>query len=105
MWADPFARAQPGDAEPLVRIVHQGRGDGPQLDPTVPQEVCDNIAVQTDGSAEGRGILNIWLLSSKERKNIILFIEIVENVVTISIDIVSKCKLMHQNIFNFKLEK
>jgi len=64
LWTDTFARTQPGDAEPFVRVVHQGRGDGPQLYTTVPQEVRDNVALQTDGSPEGWGILNICLLSS-----------------------------------------
>ncbi len=67
MRADTFARTKPGNAEPLVRLVHQGRGDGPQLDSAVPQEVCDNVALQTDGSPESRGIVNIWLLSSTEQ--------------------------------------
>lgn len=47
------ARAEPCDAESPVRTVHQGRSDGVVGHASVPEEVRDDAAVQTDRHFQG----------------------------------------------------
>lgn len=51
--ADLVARTKSCDVESSVRIVHQGRGDGPVGHSSVQEEICDDIAVQTDWHVQG----------------------------------------------------